>query len=117
MKSLYRITADFIFLIHSIVLIVALFGWLVPSIWFIYIAVLVLTLLSDIAFGCCILSKWEFDLRKKINPQLNYHYSWTTYYTYRFTQHLVSEVFIERMAQVFIIGSLLLNVYFHYFFR
>ena len=117
MKYLYRIIADIIFLAHFLVLVIALFGWLVPSLWYVYMTVLILTLLSDLAFGYCILSKWEFDLRKKINPELDYRYSWTTFYTYKYTQNIISERFIERAAQVFIIGSLIFNIYFHYFFR
>lgn len=115
MKYFYRILADLIFILHATILIIALFGWLVPSLWYVYMTILILTLLSDVAFGYCILSKWEFDLRKKIDPSVNYRYSWTTFYTYKFTQNVISETFIERSAQVFIVGSLVLNIYFHYF--
>jgi len=110
-----RLLAAIIFFLHFAVVLIVLFGWMIPSLWYPYMAVLAGTLLSDLVFGYCILSKWEFDLRKKIDPSIDYNYRWTSYYTYRFTQHRVSDTFILRVSTVFLVGSLVINLYFHNF--
>jgi len=114
MKLIYKIFANFIFIIHSITLFIILLGWTIPSIWYVYISILILTLLSELAFGYCILSKWEFDLRKKINSSLNYNYHWSTFYTYRFTQGRISEKFFDYATTIFLVISLIVNLYFYF---
>ncbi len=115
MKSFYKISADIIFLLHIVIFLIALFGWIFPRIWYLYVTTLALVLLSDLIFGYCLASKWEFDLRKKVNPEVKYAYAWSSYYTYKFTDHKLSPVLFERVAIVFLAGSLFLNLYFHYF--
>lgn len=113
MKLLYRIAADLIFLFHAALVLVVLFGWLVPALWPAYMVLLVLTLVSDMVFGYCIVSKWEFNLRKKYNPDIEYRFAWATYYTHKLTRDRISETFYLRAATVFLVGSLSINVYFH----
>ena len=117
MKYLNRIIADILFVVHFCIVLIALFGWLFPSIWYFYMTLLLVALISDWLLGYCILSKWEFDFRKKNNPTLYYNYSWTTFYTYKLIESLVSKNFIERMAIFFTIASLFLNIYLHYFLK
>jgi len=107
----YRITAEFIFVLHCVVVAVIAFGWVLPSLRYLYLAVLVATLFSMVAFGHCFLSKWEFFLRRKINPHLDYNYSFSSYYTYALTQHRLSEQFIYSAGLAFLIASLALNIY------
>ena len=114
MKFIYKIFANLIFVIHSITLLIILFGWTIPSIWYLYISILILTLISELVFGYCILSKWEFDLRKTINPGLNYDYHWATFYTYKFTQGRISEKFFDYVTVVFLVISLSFSPYFHF---
>jgi hypothetical protein len=114
MKAVYKLSANLIFLLHFFIVIVAVFGWLVPSIWWFYMSVLVLTLLSDIVFGYCILSKWEFDLRKKLDPNTNYNFTWTTFYTYKLTNHRISDPFYKRAAIIAISAVILINLYFKF---
>lgn len=116
MKFFYRIIADTICLIHLFVVSIALFGWLIPKLQPFYIATLIITLLSDLAFGYCILSKWEFDIRKKIDQSINYDFAWTTYYTRKFTKKNISNSFYKKSSLIFIIFSLLINLYFILFF-
>ena len=117
MKFLYKISADVIFLVHFVLVFIVLFGWSTPAISNIYVGILIITLLSDLIFGYCILSRWEFYLRKKLNPELNYSYSWTTYYTHQFTQKHISENFFKWAAIIFLAGSLAIHFYFQYFFK
>ncbi len=113
MRTLYKIAADSIWLVHFAVVCIALFGWLVPSFWVIYLGVLIGTLISTLTLGYCILSKWEFDLRKKLNPALTYNFSYASYYTYRLTQGHLSSRFLARTGVIFCAASLLIYAYFH----
>lgn len=114
MKLIYRISADAIWLIHFLVVVLVLFGWLVPSLWYVYMAVLAGALLSELLLNYCFLSKWEFDLRKKINPGLDYDYSYTSYYTYKLTRQHLSTRFLARAGIVFTSFSLAINLYFRF---
>ena len=115
MKKIFlTILANFIFLFHFAILIVIFFGWLVPVIWPGYVTVLIVTLGLDIVLGYCILSKWEFDIRKKLNPHLNYNYSFSSYYTHKLTKKWISERFVETIGMVFIVLSLCITLYFHF---
>lgn len=116
MKLLYRIGADAIWIVHFLVVVLVLFGWLVPSIWYIYIIVLSGTLLSELIWSYCVLSKWEFDLRKKCNPDISYDFTYSSYYTYRLTQGYLSPRFLGQAGIVFCSLSLILNIYFKFFF-
>ncbi len=108
-----RIVADLLFFLHGVVLFVILFGWAFASIWLLYVVTLVHTLLSLLVFGYCILSKWEFDLRKKLNPALHYDYSFVTFYTYKFTEKHISKSFVKNVGFIF----LTLSLFFAFYFR
>ena len=100
--------------VHAALFLLVLFGWTAPSLWYLYMSALALTLLSDLVFGYCILSKWEFDLRKRANPNIRYNYHWTSYYTYRLTERHLSDMFFTRASILFLIASLGINGYFHF---
>lgn len=116
MKILYRIAADILVIFHTILFLFILLGWLIPNVWWLYMIALVITLVSDIVFGYCILSRWEFWLRKKVNPNIDYDFGFATYYTYKLTNHRMSNVFFDRAAIVFLIIMILLQVYFKFLF-
>ena len=73
---------------------------------------LALTLFSELLFGYCVVSKWEFELRKKLNPNIHYDYSWSTFYTYKLTNKRISDEFLNRAAIVFLVSSILINLHF-----
>jgi hypothetical protein len=116
MKIFYRLTADIICLIHLLVVILVLFGWLILSLWYVYMLVLVGTLFSELWFTYCFLSKWEFDLRRKTNPALDYDYSYTSYYTYKLTRQHLSTRFLARAGIVFTTLSLAINIFFKFWY-
>ncbi len=116
MKKVYRITADMIWLIHLSIVLIVLFGWIFPEIWPLYVSVLILTLLSEILWSYCILSKWEFDLRKKIDSSLDYEYTYASYYTYKLTHGRLSRDFLGQIGRVFITSSLIITFYFKFFY-
>lgn len=114
MKNVHRLMAEMLFIFHVGLLLINILGWLVPSIWNLYIFCLAVTLLFELVYGYCILSKWEFDLRKKNKPNLDYDYYWTSFYTHKLTQGRISEAFFKRYTRVFLISSLLINIFFYY---
>ena len=116
MKNLSRFGADILFILHFFVVIIGLFGWMVESIWYLYMILLITTLISGIFLGYCFLSKWEFFLRKMRNPKLSYNYNWTSFYTHKFTNNKLSNTFIEGIALFFIVISIFINIYFHFFY-
>ncbi len=114
MNLFYRILADAIFILHFILLFIALFGWGIPGLWYLYMGGLVSALVSDLVLGYCILSRWEFALRRKVNPEIEYDYAWSTYYTYKFTNHRIPNQFFMRTATSFLVLSIGLNLYFKF---
>ncbi len=116
MKLMYRFLADVLWFIHFFVVAVVLFGWLVPQIFYLYLLTLFCVLLSNIFLHYCILSKWEYELRRKINPELQYEFSYSSYYTYRMTNGYLSNEFLRHTGLWFPILSLSINLYFTYFF-
>ena len=117
MKLLYKISADFIFFVHLLVLLVIGFGWAVPSLWYVYLVITIITTLFDLFLGYCLLSKWEFFLRKKVDADLEYDYTWATFYVRKITQNRISPTFFMWAMTFFLISSLLLNLYFHYIYK
>lgn len=116
MRLFYRITAEIVFIIHIGILFMVLFGWIWPNMWKTYMLTILVVMISDVVFGLCLMSKWEFDLRKKVNPHLNYNYSWITYYMHKIISYRLSDVFYSRVAIFFLASSFVINIYFHYFF-
>jgi Protein of Unknown function (DUF2784) len=116
MRIFYRLLADTIWIIHFCVVMIALFGWLVPQIFYLYLLILLCVLLSNIFLHYCILSKWEYELRRKINPDLEYEFSYSSYYTYRITNGYLSKDFLRYTGLWFPALSLVINLYFAYFF-
>lgn len=115
MRLVTRIAADCIFLIHCLAVAIIGFGWAIPNIWYLYMSILVVTVISEVALGYCFLSKWEFDLRKKIYPQLSYESGFSSYYTYRLTHQRLSKRFIANAALFFLLASLAIDIYFRFF--
>jgi hypothetical protein len=116
MNLVYKIGANVIFILHLILVLLVIFGWAIPTMLTIYMAALVATLASDIVFGYCILSKWEFNLRKKLNPLLDYNYTWTTFYTYKLTNHRISDNFYKLAAIIALVLSIGINLYFKFLY-
>ncbi len=116
-KKLYQLGANLIWAMHFLILCVALFGHLIPSIYPIYLGTLIGVSLSTIFFGYCILSKWEYILRKKINPEINYDFPYVSYYTRRLTQGYLSTNFLRNLTIFFISSCLLINLYFLVFYK
>lgn len=79
-RVLYSVVAGVVFIVHFILVLVVTFGWLFDSLFYAFATFLLLTVLSELIFGACILSIWEFGLRKKINPSKQYDTSCIMHY-------------------------------------
>lgn len=118
MRIAYTLGADAIFALHVFVVAFVLVGWLFSATWLVYtyLALLVATLVLDTIFGYCILSKWEFQLRKKVHPRLTYDFAWATFYTYKITNHRISDRFYKRAALIALALVIATDSYFKFFF-
>jgi hypothetical protein len=114
MKLLYRVLADLIFAIHGVLFFFILFGFLFPVWWSLYMSGLVLVLISDLIFGYCILSKWEFYFRRQVNPEVNYEFDWTSYYLHKLTERYIDKTFYYRAAVTFLVLCITINLYFKF---
>lgn len=102
--------ANSIYVLHAIIFLVLVFGWLSTKIYVWYIALIALTLLFWFTIGYCPLTKLEFYLRKKLNPQLEYDFTFLGYYGHTFLQRQISHRFVKYSGRVFLLLSLLVNV-------
>ena len=109
-----KLTANLIFVLHFAVVLVLFLGWIIPQLWYLYVSLIGLTLISEFTFGYCLLSKWEFDLRKSIDPSLNYDYSFSSYYTYKLTQKHLSSRFVSGVGTSFLVVSLVFALLFRF---
>lgn len=107
---MYRAGAEIVFFVHLAILLIALFGWLFPSIWLLYMSVLAATFTSNGLLGRCILSDWEFGLRKRYDPATSYDYSYSSFYTYKFTKQRISDGFLLKAGLVFTGVSFVANI-------
>ncbi len=75
------VLANLILIVHLTLVFVVTFGWLVPSLFYAFVLFLLLTILSEIIFGACILSIWEFGIRRELNPERKYDTSCIIHYS------------------------------------
>ena len=76
----YRLTAEFIFIIHLILVCIVAVGWLVPKLFYLHLTLLLATLFSEIFLGYCPLTRMEYTLRRKIDPTLLFDKSCMVHY-------------------------------------
>jgi hypothetical protein len=70
-KTTYTWAANSIFILHIVVALFLLLGWMWRDIQPFYLGLLVAWPLSWIFLGYCPLTKWELLLRKKFDPAIN----------------------------------------------
>lgn len=111
-----KLTANIVFVSHCIIVLIIGFGWIIPAMWLVYATVLIGTLASWIVFGFCILSKWEFELRKSIDPSINYDFSFSSFYTYKLTHGRISNTFISVAGTFYMTAALAITGYFRFLY-
>lgn len=84
MKTLYKILATLLFVLHIILGITFLFGWLYPHYRFWYLILLISWPLSWLVLSYCPLTKWELWFRKRLDPTIDTNREFIQYYSKRF---------------------------------
>jgi hypothetical protein len=72
--------ADLFFFIHFVLVVIVAVGWLLPILFYTHLSLLLLTLLSEIFLGYCILTRLEFGIRRKLDPMLSFDKSCMVHY-------------------------------------
>jgi hypothetical protein len=109
---LKRLTADFIFVVHFILVSIVAIGWLVPQLFYVHLSLLLVTMASEIALGYCLLTRMEFDIRRKLDPTLLFDKSCISHYTRKWRglgpRPLLKlrQSFLKRNSFMFILLSL-----------
>ncbi len=100
---------NILFILHFIFVIIIFFGWVFPSIHFIYVLILSGTLLCWVVLGYCPITRWEFNIRRKYEPNLNYKNEYLEYYFSKFLKINIPVTYIRFYGTLFIILSLLIS--------
>lgn len=77
------VAAEIIFIIHFVLVCLVAFGWLIPGFFYTHLALLILTLLSEMSLGYCILTRLEFGIRRKLDPTLLFDKSCMVHYIHK----------------------------------
>ena len=109
-KLRYHLLANLIFLLHTVIVSIIVIGWYYPAFQTLNLFVTMLTLFIEISFGYCPLTKWEFSVRKKLEPNLNYDAGFITYYAYKIFDLDVPTERIKYPAIIVLIFVLILNL-------
>lgn len=80
-QILLKFQAGIIFSAHFVLVLIVAVGWLVPGLFYLHTALLAATIMSEILFGYCVLTRLEFGLRKKLNPDAVFDRSCIAHYT------------------------------------
>lgn len=109
-KYLIIATTYIIFFVHIVTTIIVLFGSFFPGTRIIYQIVLVLTFCSWLLYKGCILTIWEYKLRKKINPKIEiYEFGFVDYYLRKFFKGKARPTFIHNIGLFFIVTSMVIS--------
>jgi len=112
MRTLEHIAAVSVFLVHCAIVVLILFGWFVPELRSIVYILAAIVLVQDLLLNYCILSRWEFSLRRMLNPRLRYDYTFTSYYTYKLTHQRIRTQFLRYAGIVYLSFFLLITTFF-----
>lgn len=109
MKTIYRITAIFLDIIHIPIVFIIFFGWVLNGFWsYVYLAILIITLLCWQILGYCPVTKWEFDIRRKYMNIPSYHYEYLHYWGYKFLNISINPKKVQFYGSLFIIVSIII---------
>ena len=90
--------------------IIVLIGWYYPILQTTHLIITSLVLLAEIFLGYCPLTRWEFLLRKKVEPSINYDSSFLSYYAYKILKMDIPGRKIKYPAIVILVVVLALNI-------
>lgn len=111
-KIFYRFLAEVVFVFHILIVLVILFGWFFPHLFYIYGFLLFSTLFSWLVFGHCFLVDLEFYFRSKFNPSLKISSGFLAYYGQVLLKDKAPrESLIYYLGIIFLVPSILIWVF------
>jgi Protein of Unknown function (DUF2784) len=106
-----RFLAELIFVFHSLLMLFLLTGWLLqPPYYYLYVAALWATFITQVALRYCVLTIWEFHFRRVLDPSIGESPYYLTYYTHKAFPGLVSDRFVNWISYVFLLVSILVSL-------
>jgi hypothetical protein len=100
-RMVYRIAADALFLSHVVIVLLICVGWYFPQLYLVHLLALFGASVSNVYFGNCIFSTWEFTLRKKVNPEVNYEHGYMTHYIQKIFGDSMRDSFMKQTIPMF----------------
>jgi hypothetical protein len=113
MERVYRRTADIILLFHIFVVGLVLFGWMLPKhlFWMYQTTVILTFVFGALNKGTCILTEYEWKLRRK-DGKGNYNNKlFIPYYIKKYWHVDISEKLWGILAGVLVVSSFLIQMY------
>ena len=117
-KYKHRILADFIVVLHVAVVLLLVFGWKLPDgyIWMYHVG-LVLVIVFGIIFGGCILTIWEYNLRKKTGVDISFEDPFIIYYVYKNTRLRIPPTIFRVVSVSFYLVSIGVQIYIYKYLK
>jgi hypothetical protein len=79
-RLLIRLAAETVFLSHALAVSIITLGWAIPALYPIHLVLLFGGGVLQMMLGHCFLSRWEFALRRKLDPAISYDSAYITHY-------------------------------------
>lgn len=113
MERVYRRTADLILLFHIFIVGMVLFGWLLPHdlFWMYQVTVILTCLFGILNKGTCILTEYEWKLRRKYHLGEFNDNLFIPYYLKKYTGIDIPEKTWGIVAGVVVVSSFLVQMY------
>lgn len=113
MERVYRRTADLILLFHIFVVAIVFFGWALPKdlFWMYQTTVILTFLFGVINRGTCILTQFEWKLRRKYHMGEFNDNLFIPYYIKKYWHIDISEKLWAILAGTLVISSFLVQMY------
>jgi hypothetical protein len=110
-KTIVKILANGILFVHALVVFIILFGWRFDKFSWVYISILSITFFTQLFLGYCFLTRWEFNLRKKLDPTLDYDSSFLSWYMYKYSNIHIPTKGIKYVSLAFLFISIVIFLY------
>ncbi len=106
----YHTLANAVVVLHVGVILLCLFGWVAPVLDKVYFTVLLVTTISELSFGYCILTKVEAALRQQAGDTALPQTGFLAHYLEQLTGKPFSPRLIGILVQVFLVVSLVVQL-------
>ena len=71
-RYFYSTVANSLFLLNTAFALLVIVGWAIPGLVYVYLPLLLTSLVAERLLGYCVLTKWEFAIRKRLYPASHY---------------------------------------------